>query len=77
MFDSPYIITREYSFLQKNQLSFGILEEFELLKRKFQGIKSIKVEHFDQEKTGEETLEEVNWHERVWRKVSGQHHPEG
>ena len=39
MFDSPYIITREYSFLQKNQLSFGILEEFELLKRKFQGIK--------------------------------------
>ena len=77
MFDSPYIMTREYSFLQKNQLSFGILEEFELLKRKFQGIKSIKVEHFDQEKAGEETLEEVNWHERVWRKVSGQHHPEG
>ena len=64
-------------FSKKNQLSFGILEEFELLKRKFQGIKSIKVEHFDQEKTGEETLEEVNWHERVWRKVSGQHHPEG
>ena len=44
-----YIITREYCFLQKNQLSFGILEEFELLKRKFQGIKSIQVDHFDQE----------------------------
>ena len=44
------IIKREYCFLQKTQLSFGILEEFELLQRKFQGIKSIKIDHFDQEK---------------------------
>ena len=49
-------------YIIKRQLSFGILEEFELLKRKFQGIKSIKIE---QERAGEETLEEVNWHERV------------
>ena len=57
----PYIIKREYCFLQKTQLSFGILEEIELLQRKFQGIKSIKIDHFDQERAGEETLEEVNW----------------
>ena len=56
-----YIIKREYCFLQKTQLSFGILEEFELLQRKFQGIKSITIDHFDQERAGEETLEEVNW----------------
>ena len=60
-----YIIKREYCFLQKTQLPFGILEEFELLQRKFQGINSIKIDHFDQERVGEETLEEVNWHERV------------
>ena len=48
-------------FSKKTQLSFGILEEFELLQRKFQGIKSIKIDHFDQERAGEETLEEVNW----------------
>ena len=60
-------------YIIKRQLSFGILQKFELLKRKFQRIKSIKI---DQERAGEETLEEVNWHERVWRKVSGQHHPE-
>ena len=52
-------------YIIKRQLSFGILEEFELLKRKFQRIKSIKI---DQERAGEETLEEVNWHERVLEK---------
>ena len=39
-----------------------------MLKTKFQGIKSIKKDHFDQERAGEETLEEVNWHERVLEK---------
>ena len=63
-----YIIKRENCFLQKTQLSFGILEEFELLNRKFQGTKSIKIDHFDQQRAGEETLEEVNWHERVLEK---------
>ena len=31
----PYIIKREYCFLQKTQVSFGILEEFELLQIKY------------------------------------------
>ena len=52
-------------YIIKRQLSFGILQEFELLKRKFQRIKSIKI---DQERAGEETLEEVNWHGRVLEK---------
>ena len=55
-----YIIKRKYCFIQKTQLSFGILEEFELLKRKFQDIRSIEIDHFNREK------ESRRGHPREW-----------
>ena len=71
-----YIVKRTYCFIQKTQLSFGILEEIELLKRRFQDKINQNRPVRPRDRAGEETLEDVNWHERVLRKVLGHHHPE-
>ena len=63
-----YIIKREQRYILETQLSFGILKEVELLNEKFQELKSIKKDHFDQQRAREENVEEANWHERVLEK---------
>ena len=63
-----YIIKREQRYILETQLSYGILKEVEPLNQKFQELKSIKKDHFDQQRAREENVEEANWHERVLEK---------
>ena len=63
-----YIIKREQRYILETQLSFGILKEVVLLNEKFQELKSIKEDHFDQQRAREENVEEAYWHERLLEK---------
>ena len=60
-----YIIKREQRYILETQLSYGILKEVEPLNQKFQELKSIKKDHFDQQRAREENVEEANRHERA------------
>ena len=63
-----YIIKREQRYILETQLSYGLLKEVGPLNQKFQELKSIKKDHFDQQRAREENVEEANWHERVLEK---------
>ena len=66
-----YIIKREQRYILETQLSYGILKEVEPLKQKFQELKSIKKDHFDQQRAREENVEEANRHERALERGLG------
>ena len=63
-----YIIKREQCFILRNQFSFGIFKELEMLETKFQQLKSIKEDHYDQDRAKQGKLEKVEIHEKALEK---------
>lgn len=63
-----YIIKREQCFILRDQFSFGIFKELEMLETKFQQLKSIKEDHFDQDRAKQGKLEKVEIHEKALEK---------
>ena len=62
-----YIIKREQRFLREtiSQFSFDSIKDLERLKLKFQELKSLKEEHYDQDRAKKGNLEKVELHEKA------------
>lgn len=63
-----YIIKREQCFILDTQFSFGIFKELKMLETKFQQLKSIKEDHYDQDRAKKGKLEKVEIHEKALEK---------
>ena len=63
-----YIIKREQCFILDTQFSFCIFKELKMLETKFQQLKSIKEDHYDQDRTKKGKLEKVEIHEKALEK---------
>lgn len=63
-----YIIKREQCFILDTQFSFGIFKELKTLETKFQQLKSIKEDHYDQDRAKKGKLEKVEIHEKALEK---------